>query len=575
EYVTRFGGTIPMPPRWVLGPWWSRYWAYRDRDLQALVEEFRSRGFPLDVLVIDMDWHTPDAWTGYTWNRDLFPDPAGFLAWVHRQHLHATLNLHPALGVAPFESVYPEMARAMGLDPADGEPIPFRITDPRFAQAYFEVLHHPLEDEGVDFWWMDWQQGRTSEVPGLDPLAWLNHLHHRDLLRRPDRRPLVLSRWGGLGSHRYPVGFSGDAVATWPALRFQPRYTAAGANVGYGWWSHDIGGHFGADTPELYVRWVQFGAFSPVLRLHSSNDPGYDRRPWAFGPEVEAIAKDAFRARAELVPYLYTCARQAADSGVAMVRPVSWAAPEHDSAYLARDQYLLGDDLLVAPVLEPADPSLGVAVKDVWLPPGEWIERTTGETVVGPRWITRPVDLRSVPQFVRAGTILPLAEPAASTAQQPLDHLILAVFCGAAGTTRVYHDDGTTRAYLHGASEWTAARVETPDPSRCRVEVEPASSVRRLTLRLEHTNRPREVLVGEVPVSGWTYDEKTGRTTIEVGQAGGPVAVEVRAEQTLSRRGKALDDRLRAADLERLGASRDPELPAAVARAGGPVIHIV
>ncbi|MBO0708500.1 MAG: hypothetical protein J2P44_09070, partial [Candidatus Dormibacteraeota bacterium] len=102
EYVTRFGGTIPMPPRWVLGPWWSRYWAYRDRDLQALVEEFRSRGFPLDVLVIDMDWHTPDAWTGYTWNRDLFPDPAGFLAWVHRQHLHATLNLHPALGVAPF-----------------------------------------------------------------------------------------------------------------------------------------------------------------------------------------------------------------------------------------------------------------------------------------------------------------------------------------------------------------------------------------------------------------------------------------------------------------------------------------
>ncbi len=573
EYVTRFGGAVPLPPRWVLGPWWSRYWAYRDRDLQALVEEFRSHGFPLDVLVIDMDWHTPDAWTGYTWNRDLFGDPAGFLDWVHRHHLHATLNLHPALGVGPFESVYPEMARAMGLDPAGGEPIPFRIADPRFAQAYFEVLHHPLEEEGVDFWWMDWQQGRTSELAGLDPLPWLNHLHHRDLLRGPERRPLVFSRWGGLGSHRYPVGFSGDALATWDALRFQPRYTAAGANVGYGWWSHDIGGHFGADTPELYVRWVQFGAFSPVLRLHSSSDPSYERRPWAFGLEVETIARDAFRARLELLPYLYTCARQTSEGGLAMVRPMSWIEPDLDSAYLARDQYLLGDDLLVAPVVEPTDPTTGAAAKDVWLPPGEWIERTTGETVLGPRWITRPAGLASVPQFLRAGTILPLAEPALSTSEQPPEHVMLSVFPGAAGSTRVYHDDGTTRAYLEGECGWTAARVESPDASRCRLEVEPASEVRRLTLRLEHCNRPREVWVGGVAVPGWEYDQEHGRITIDLEAAGAQVMVEVRAEGPLSRRGEALNDTLRKADLERLGGAAD--LPAAVARAGGPLVHVL
>ena len=261
---TRFGGRVPLVPRWVLGAWWSRYWPYSADDVRALIGEFRARDLPLDVFVLDMDWHTTDSWTGYSWNRELFPDPPGFLEWLHAEGLHTTLNLHPALGVQAFEDAYPEFARAMGVDPAGGEPIPFRIADPAFAQHYFELLHHPLEDEGVDFWWIDWQQGRTSELRGLDPLPWLNHLHFADASRRAGRPPLIFSRWGGLGSHRYPIGFSGDSYALWSALRFQPRYTAAGANVAYAWWSHDIGGHFGADEPELYARWVQFGALSPV-----------------------------------------------------------------------------------------------------------------------------------------------------------------------------------------------------------------------------------------------------------------------------------------------------------------------
>src|SRR5918998_1577328 len=282
EY-TRFGGAIPLVPRFVLGAWWSRYWPYGEPDVREIVAGFREHGLPLDVFVLDMDWHTPDSWTGYTWNRELFPDPEGFLAWLHGQHLHTTLNLHPALGVQPFEESYAAFAEALGADPAGGEAVPFRIGDRRFVRSYFELLHHPLEDQGVDFWWIDWQQGSRSEIAGLDPLPWLNHLHFADMARRHPRRPLVFSRWGGLGSHRYPVGFSGDSFSLWPALRFQPRYTAAGANVGYAWWSHDIGGHVGVADPELYVRWVQFGALSPVLRLHSTDDPGFERLPWRFG----------------------------------------------------------------------------------------------------------------------------------------------------------------------------------------------------------------------------------------------------------------------------------------------------
>jgi len=353
---TRFGGAIPLIPRFVLGAWWSRYWAYSAQDLKDLVRGFERHGLPLDVLVIDMDWHTPHNWTGYTWNRELFPDPPAFLKWVHDRGLRTTLNLHPAEGVQPFEDIYPRFAEAMGVDPATGEPIPFRITDKEFVRSYFELLHHPLEDDGVDFWWVDWQQGETSEMKDLDPLCWLNHLHFRDSTRRGER-PMLYSRWGGLGNHRYYIGFSGDTYVGWPALQFQPYFTATASNVAYGWWSHDIGGHMGGATePELYARWVQFGALSPCLRLHATKDPRTERRPWKYPEDAYQAARDAFHWRYQLVPYIYTMARVASDTGVSLCRPMVYEYPEEDAAYAARYQYFFGDQMIAAPIVHPGRP---------------------------------------------------------------------------------------------------------------------------------------------------------------------------------------------------------------------------
>jgi alpha-glucosidase (family GH31 glycosyl hydrolase) len=248
-----------------LGNSWSRYWEYSQTELAQLMEEFGSRDLPLSVYMVDMDWHitlTGNAsrgWTGYTWNPDLFPDPEVFFEQLHALGLKVSLNLHPAEGVYPHEAQYPAMAQRLGIGQARGKAVPFDIADPQFVAAYFEILHHPLEAQGVDFWWIDWQQGERSSLPGLDPLWWLNHLHFYDLGRDGQRRPFILSRWGGLGNHRYPVGFSGDAAVSWNSLAFQPYFTATAANVGYGWWSHDIGGHHrGIEDPELYVRWLQF-----------------------------------------------------------------------------------------------------------------------------------------------------------------------------------------------------------------------------------------------------------------------------------------------------------------------------
>ena len=135
----------------------------------------------------------------------------------------------------------------------------FDIADPDFLLAYLEEIHHPLEAEGVDFWWLDWQQGSHTAMPGLNPLWMLNHYHFLDS-GRDGKRPITFSRYAGPGSHRYPVGFSGDTVTSWASLDFQPYFTATAANLGYGWWSHDIGGHmFGVRDDELVTRWFQLG----------------------------------------------------------------------------------------------------------------------------------------------------------------------------------------------------------------------------------------------------------------------------------------------------------------------------
>jgi alpha-glucosidase len=613
EY-TRFGGPVPLVPRYVLGAWWSRYWPYTDQGLKKLVREFERHGFPLDVLVIDMDWHLPHAWTGYTWNRLLFPDPPSFLAWVHSKGLRATLNLHPAQGVQPFEEVHPEFARSLGLDPARKQAVPFRISDPAFVKSYFELLHHPLEEQGIDFWWVDWQQGEASEMKGLDPLPWLNHLHFNDSKRR-GRRPLLYSRWGGLGNHRYPIGFSGDTYATWQALRFQPYLTATASNVAYGWWSHDIGGHMGGATePELFARWVQFGALSPVLRTHATKDARAERRPWAYPRDICRAAREAYRLRYQLVPYLYTMARVATDTGLSLCRPAYYEHPEEPAAYLARYQYFLGDQLLAAPIVHPTSADTGLAAADVWLPPGTWIDFFTLETFAGPGWVRVVGDLNRVPLFVKAGGVVPLAgaqhpgpAPRLSTGTTDAlrdDRLTLAVFPGLEGAFRLYEDDGTTEAYLDGQYEWTPIASRMPSPNLWEVRVGAAEgrcpalpSTRSLEVRLLGSLPPEFVLVDGQSHSSWTYDAASLTTTVHISDRDRRASVEVTASSSagMSALGEGHNLQLIRADVRRLlGLHRGRRLACAsradllqtalrtvcpgqadaIARLGGPLIHV-
>ena len=490
DYV-RVAGRIPLPPRFAFGSWWSRYWAYSDQEVDELVKGFHENSTPLDVAVIDMDWHINHeqlqamgetdqsgqdlGWTGYSWNKLLFPDPDAFLRKLHDEGLKVTLNLHPASGIEPWEQAYPAMAKAMGINPSTKQYVPFDPTNKTWATNYFNLVLHPLEKQGIDFWWLDWQQQPTTSMPNVNPTWWLNYIHFTDQ-QREGKRPLLFHRWGGLGNHRYQIGFSGDTISVWPSLAFQPWFTATAANVGYAYWSHDIGGHMpGVVNPELFTRWVEFGAFSPILRTHTTKNPDSERRIWAYPEPYSAILRATYQLRYALEPYIYTEARRTYDTGVAFLHPLYYDWPEADAAYTSKGEYIFGSQMLAAPVTEPVDAVSGLAGETIWLPEGEWIEWPTGKHFTGPISVDRSFSIDQIPVYVRAGAIVPMQPAMLYTGQKAVDPLIVTVWPLASGSTSsysLYEDSGVSVQYQRGVIARTPIRA-TEKGDTLRVEIGP------------------------------------------------------------------------------------------------------
>ncbi len=479
----RLTGAPGMLPAWALGNWWSRYYAYTADSYLTLMDQFRRADIPISVGIVDMDWHLTrgegrtysDGWTGYTWNKELFPNHVDFISQLHQRGIKTALNLHPAQGVRPWDDQYEAMCEAMGQDPKEGKPVPFFCLDQKFLKAYFEILHFPYEKDGVDFWWMDWQQGtdhkavaggvyRETGLDGISPLWMLNHMHYAAAGRDGGGRPMIFSRFAGYGSQRYPIGFSGDTYITWKSLKFQPYFTATASNVGYGWWSHDIGGHMGGvRDDELTARWVQLGVFSPIFRLHSTNSPFLGREPWNYNPRTEAVLKDCMRLRHRLFPYLYTMNRRAHADLIPLVRPMYHLHPECAEAYRADNEYWFGSEMIVAPVTDPAGET-GLAPAEVWLPEGRWTDAYTGFIYRGGQKLTVWREMEEIPVFLKAGAIVPTRKhvPGSNTLTGARD-MEVAIAPGASGRFDLYEDDGVSQAFRDGKSAVTPLTLDWQD----------------------------------------------------------------------------------------------------------------
>jgi alpha-glucosidase (family GH31 glycosyl hydrolase) len=464
--LTAAGGVVPLPRKYTLGIWYSRYWPYSADEFKKIVDEYHQHGFPLDMIVMDMDWHlnkttlpNVQTWTGYTWDRALIPNPKSLLRWFHRQGLHVTLNDHPAAGIQPHEEMYSDFMKAMGQDPASGQTIPFDAGDKHYLDTFYRLSHQPREKEGVDFWWTDWQQfPYTRSLPDVTNLQVLNFYNYTRT-QANGLRGQSFSRWAGWGDHRYPIEFSGDADTGWPMLAFEVAFTSTGGNAGAFFWSNDIGGHMGGRNEESYTRWAQFGAFSAALRSHSTRDPNTDRRPWLYPDWAEASMRRSFRLRSEMMPYLYTSIRQGTKSSLPFIHPLYVDFPECEQAYHNGQEFMFGDNLLVAPLARPGVGPNRVATQAVWFPKGDWYDFFTGERFTGPTEGIAADSIDTFPLYVRGGVPLPMQAYTPHPGTAPLRDLVLRCYPGddgATGKSIVYEDDGVTTGYEHGEFATTA-----------------------------------------------------------------------------------------------------------------------
>ena len=555
----RLTGVPALLPAYALGNWWSRYYAYTQQEYLDLMDRFRAEDLPFSVAVVDMDWHYVDipdelkddkrnyhiGWTGYSWNKELFPDHKAFLAGLKQRDLKTALNLHPAAGTACYEDMYPEMARANGIDPESRQRVRFDMLSREHMCSYFDILHHPHEEDGVDFWWMDWQQGTSywwlhepnkdghyhDPRERMDPLWMLNHLHILDISRN-GKRPMFFSRYAGPGSQRYPVGFSGDSTITWDTLHFQPYFTANASNVGYCWWSHDIGGHTkGYRDDELYVRWMQLGVFSPINRLHSDREAFTGKEPWRYEPGAEKILGDWLRLRHKLFPYLYTMNYRCHEELEPMVQPMYYRYPKKDGAYQVPNQFFFGTELMAAPITEKGDPCTGLGAAQLWLPEGSWFDFFTGLHYTGGRRgrrITAYRDRQTMPVFARPGAIVPLMVPEKHDNRLlNSDRMELLVFPGADNSFTVVEDAGDGMEYRHGANvrtgidlRWGGESTLTILPARGELSLIPHTRTWRIGLRGFHKDTQVTVRVDGDPVVCTAVREEAANTTwVEVSAA--------------------------------------------------------
>ncbi|HEX3783165.1 MAG TPA: TIM-barrel domain-containing protein [Pseudonocardiaceae bacterium] len=551
DLATLTGPSILLP-RWAYGVWFSEYYDYTAADYQnTILPTFRSEGVPLDVLVTDTDYKSPNTWDGWEIDPTKFPDPTAFFAWAKSEGLHNTLNIHPGI-----DGNDPQYAQAQAT--AQGKLIPstschgastcytFDWSDPNQLKAYL-ALHQTMEQQGVDFWWLDYCcDNSEASMPGVTTDAWINQQYATDTAKNIGRGFAFSRAYGSLqaGGYSGPTGvptgpwadkrttvhFTGDTTSDWQTLKFEVGYTPGeSAATGLSAVSDDIGGFNddgtqapGADpgstklSDDLYVRWVQFGAFQPIFRLHGNHS---DRLPWQYGAAAKTAAEQFMNLRENLVPYTYTIAKQANATGVPVVRPTYLEYPDQQGAYDSADsEYLYGPNVLVA----PATSGGATATTSVWFPPGSWTDYFTGATYTGPSTQDITTDWNAMPVFVKAGGIVSTrTDNVTNDDQSPLTRVTLDVATGASGSYSLYEDNGsstdpgqsatTAITYTENAATGNTLHI-APIVGRYPGEI----TSRTWTVKFSALDQPSTITINGIPAEDTSYDAATRTETVTI-----------------------------------------------------------
>ncbi len=403
--------------------------------------------------------------------------------------------------------------------------IRFDLADKNQADVFMKELHDPLIDEGVDFWWIDGGKGACA-MPGLDGQMWTNRVYYDYTQEHTGKRTFVFSRYGGLGNHRYPGIFTGDTYSEWAVLKYEVQYSAQAGNVLMPYVTHDIGGFLGRKIPfDLYARWIQFGVFNPIVRLHSAFENPKDgnlRMPWNYGPEGMRLVKKYFTLRYRLLPYLYTCTRIAHEKALPLNRPLYLVFPDLDEAYRHPDEYLFGDEFLCAPIVDSS------GKRDVYLPPGTWYDFFTDKAMNGGVTIPTTHTLEDFPLFVKDGAIIPIANDMEYSDESSLDSLNVEIYGRKDAHYELYEDDGNSLEYEDGRYAWTPISSARSKSGSQEVEIGPTKGEfsgqpprRAYTVVFHGFGRPRNVAIGGKAIAetdsggdSWHWGKANGTLTI-------------------------------------------------------------
>ena len=542
ERYTELTGRMPLPPRWMLGYHQSRWSYFPEARVRELAEQFRSRRIPCDVLHLDI--HYLDGYRVFTWDRERFPDPRQMLADLRAQGFRAISIIDPGVKAEPGYRVHDEgLARDAFCRLPNGRLFKGPVwpgqcyfpdfTDPE-VRAWWGDLYEPLLEAGIAGFWNDMNEPAIfgGQMPQALPHSYegrgathgeIHNVYGLQMARasaeglrrvRPDERVPLISRSGYAGLQRYALVWTGDNHSSWEQLRLGVSMCLNLGLSGLAFCGPDIGGFASDCNGELLARWTQVGALTPFFRNHAALGT-QEQEPWAFGEPYESVCRRWIALRYELLPYIYTAAWQAAQSGLPMMRPLALAYPEDEGTYDLDDQFLFGDTLMAAPVGRPGQRS-----RSVYLPGGRWYDFWTGKRLDGGTEIEADAPLERMPLYARAGSVLPMGPVIQHTGEWPPEALRLRVYPGD-GESWLYEDDGESMAFQSGELRITRVVCE---------ESEGAATVRRKVEGAFHPGyerfevefygletAPRQVLVDGSPVEA-AYDPRTGTARVQVGE---------------------------------------------------------
>ena len=437
-------GSPSLIPRYALGNWWSKNEEYNDILLKDLIDDFKSKEIPLSILLLDKKWHLNEYKnkkydSGFTWNRTLFSNPNKMIDYLHKNGIRLGLNINPLEGILPYEDSYEILSRT--LEKKD-DILLFNVLDDKVIELYFEILIHPLDNMGVDFFWID------CDTKNENNNAILDYYHENDMKRDYKRRPMLLSRNVTEAPHRYPVLYSGKTIVSWDTLRMIPFYNSSASNIGVSYWAHDIGGYYkGTEDNELYTRYVQLGVFSPILKFGADEGKYYKREPWKWSIKTYSIVKNYLQLRHRLIPYLYAEAYKYHKYGMPMVMPIYYKFPEMYDDINYRNGYYFGTELFISPIVNKKDYIMNRSIHKFFLPDGMWYDFVTGKKFPGGKNYISFFKEEDYPVFAKAGSIITLGNNENINDTTPPKDMEIQIFPGRSNTYHLYEDDGVSDLY--------------------------------------------------------------------------------------------------------------------------------